>query len=222
LQVDNIPPLVSRSGRPIDLFPSGPISSIGHNAPTLASIVHRGVRLRKVTTRRTQTSPTVAAPTLARAFKAICQIFSFMLTIFISAIFMLINSCSLLQQTGASAKARCESTDAPQSSQPKRKGTTGAKTGTKRQKVATPPPPPVSPIPVESSPSSPEAQPQQAPSPPPMQEAPQIEEPQQEGSQTEDTSADTGEQTTGPVGPVIPSAVLPIQTTVVPPPGNIL
>ena len=77
LQVDNIPPSVSRSGKPIDLFPSGPISSIGHNAPTLASIVHRGVRLRKVTTRRTHTSPTVAAPTLARAFKAICQIFIF-------------------------------------------------------------------------------------------------------------------------------------------------
>ena len=55
-----------------------------------------------------------------------------------------------------------------------------------------------------------------------MQEAPQIEEPQQEGSQTEDTSADMGEQTTGPVSPVIPSAVLPVQTTVVPPPGNIL
>jgi hypothetical protein len=55
-----------------------------------------------------------------------------------------------------------------------------------------------------------------------MQEAPQIEEPQQEGSQTEDTSADMGEQTTGPVGLVIPSTFLPIQTTVVPPPGNIL
>ena len=185
--------------------------------------MHRGVRLRKVTTRRTQTSLTVAAPTLARAFKAISQIFIlFTLTIFTSALFILINPCSLLQQTSASAKVTRQGADATQSSQPKRKGTTGAKTRTKRQKVATPPPPPVSPIPVESSPSSPETQPQQAPSPPPMQEAPQIEGPQQEEPQTEGTSADTGEQTTGPVGPIIPSAVFPIQTIVVPPPGNIL
>ena len=133
---------------------------------------------------------------------------------------MLINPCSLLQQTGASAKAKHESADAPQSSQPKRKGIKGAKTGTKRQKVATPPPP-VSPIPVESSPSSPEAQTQQASSPQPMQEAPQMEEPQQEEPQTEGTSADVGEQTTGPVGPITSSAVPLIQTTVVPSSGNI-
>jgi hypothetical protein len=55
-----------------------------------------------------------------------------------------------------------------------------------------------------------------------MQEAPQMEESQQEEPQTEGTSVDVGEQTTGPVGPIISSAVLPIQTTVVPPPGNIL
>ena len=35
--------------------------------------MHRGVRLKKVTTKRTQTSPTVAASTLAQAFKAIRQ-----------------------------------------------------------------------------------------------------------------------------------------------------
>jgi hypothetical protein len=134
---------------------------------------------------------------------------------------VLINSFLLLQQTGASAKAKRQGTDAPQSSQPKRKGTQGAKAGTKRQKVATPPPPPVSPIPVESSPSPPEVQAQQAPSPQSIQEAPQMEEPQQEEPQTAGTSADVGEQTTGPAGPVISSAVSPIQTTVVPPPGNI-
>ena len=69
LQVDDTPPSVSRSGKPIDLFASGPISSIGHNAPTLAAIVHRGIRLKKVTTRITQTPPSVAASTLAQAFK---------------------------------------------------------------------------------------------------------------------------------------------------------
>jgi len=69
LQVDDTPPSVSRSGKPIDLFPSGPISSIGNNAPTLAAIMHRGVRLKKVTTKRTKTSPSVAASALAQAFK---------------------------------------------------------------------------------------------------------------------------------------------------------
>ena len=47
-----------------------------------------------------------------------------------------------------------------------------------------------------------------------------MEELQQEEPQTEGTSVDVGEQTTGPAGPVISSAVSPIQTTVVPPPGN--
>ena len=134
---------------------------------------------------------------------------------------MLINSLSLLQQTGASAKAKRQGADAPQSSQPKRKGIQGAKAGTKRQKVATPPPPPVSPIPVESSPSSPDVQAQQVLSPQPTQEAPQMEEPEQEEPQTAGISADVGEQTTGPAGPIISSAVSLIQTTVVPPPGNI-
>jgi len=75
LQVDNTPPSVSRSGKPIDLFPSGPISLIGNNAPTLAAIMHRGVRLKKVITRRTQISPSVAASTLAQAFKVIVKPF---------------------------------------------------------------------------------------------------------------------------------------------------
>jgi len=74
LQVDNIPPSVSRSGKPIDLFPSCPISSIGNNAPTLAAIMHRGVRLKKVTTKHSKTSPSVAASALAQAFKVNLQI----------------------------------------------------------------------------------------------------------------------------------------------------
>ena len=69
IQVDDTPPSVSRSGKPIELFPSGPISSIGNNAPTLAAIMHQGVRLKKFTTRRTKTSPSVAATALAQAFK---------------------------------------------------------------------------------------------------------------------------------------------------------
>jgi len=69
IQVDDTPPLVSRSGKPIELLPSGLISLIGNNAPTLAAIMHRGVCLKKVTTKRTKTSPSVAASTLAQAFK---------------------------------------------------------------------------------------------------------------------------------------------------------
>lgn len=145
-----------------------------------------------------------------------------MLTIFVSVIFMLINPFSLLQQTGVSAKAKHQSADAPQSSQPKRKGTKGAKAGTKRQKVATPPPPPVSPIPVESSPSSPEVWTQQAASPQPMQETPQIKELQQEAPQPEDIPADVGEQAIDPAGSIILSVVASVQTSIIPPQGNIL
>jgi hypothetical protein len=47
---------------------------IGNNAPTLAAIMHRGVRLKKVTTKRTKTSLSVAAIALAQAFKVNSQI----------------------------------------------------------------------------------------------------------------------------------------------------
>jgi len=77
LQVDDTHPSVSRSGKPIDLFPSGPISSIGNNAPTLAAIMHQGVRLKKVTTKRAKASPSVAASTLAQAFKVNFQNFPY-------------------------------------------------------------------------------------------------------------------------------------------------
>jgi len=69
IQVDDTPPLVNRSDKPIELLPSGPISLIGNNTPTLATLMHRGVRLKKITTQRTKTSPSVAATALAQAFK---------------------------------------------------------------------------------------------------------------------------------------------------------
>jgi len=74
IQVDDTPPSASRSGRLIELLPSGPISLIGNNAPTLAALMHRGVRLKKVTTKRMKTSPSVAATALAQAFKVNSQI----------------------------------------------------------------------------------------------------------------------------------------------------
>ena len=84
----------------------------------------------------------------------------------------------------------------PQSSQVKRKGPKSTKSQAKRQKTAAPPPPPLgSPIHVESSPSSLEAQTQQTPSPPQPQEAPQ----------SEEISADVHEQTANPVGSIIAS-----------------
>ena len=70
----------------------------------------------------------------------------------------------LYQQTGKSAKTRSTkaSADAPQSNKVKRKGPKSTKSQAKRQKTTAPPPPPLgSPIHVESSPSSPEAQTQQ-------------------------------------------------------------
>ena len=66
---DDTPSSVSRSGRPIELLPSGLISLIGNSAPSLAALMHRGVRSKKITTRRAKTSPSVAATALAQAFK---------------------------------------------------------------------------------------------------------------------------------------------------------
>jgi len=42
---------------------------IGNNAPSLAALMHRGVCFKKITTKRTKTSPSVAAAALAKAFK---------------------------------------------------------------------------------------------------------------------------------------------------------
>jgi hypothetical protein len=188
--------------------------------------MHRGVRLKKVTTKRTKTSPSVAASTLAQAFKVIVKPFHLY-----QFHFYICHTCAyeflfLTQHTGASARTKSKGADAPQSSQQKRKGAKSTRAQTKRQRVATPPPPLVSPIPVESSPSPPETQTQQVPSPPQPQEAPQAEEPQLEESQLEapqpeDTSADAGEQTTDPAGPITSSVVSSIQTSIALPQGNI-
>jgi hypothetical protein len=99
----------------------------------------------------------------------------------------------LYQQTGKSAKTRSAkaSSDDPRASQTKRKDPKSTKSQAKRQKTAPPSsPPPVSPIHVESSPSTPEIQTQQAPSPPQPQEIPQ----------TEEISTDVPEQAVDPTG----------------------
>ena len=120
----------------------------------------------------------------------------------------------LHQQTSKSAKTRSTkaSTDAPQSSKVKRKGPKSTKSQAKRQKTTVPPPRPVSPIHVESSPSSPDVQTHQAPSPPQPQEVPQ----------PEATSADVHEQTADPVGSIIASVVSSIQISTAPPQGKAL
>ena len=224
LQVDNVPPSVSRSGKLIDLFPSGPISSIGNNAPTLAAIMHRGVRLKKVTTKRAKTSPSVAASALAQDFK----VNFYTDFIFTSNMLVLTNL-----HHGTSKPAHRQGPEAqvpmPPSLVSRREKVSSKSTRaqTKCQRVATPPPPPVSPIPVESSPSSPKTQTQQEPFPSQPQEAPQVEEPhpeepQLEVPQPEDTSADVHEQTINPSGSIIASIVSSIQTSIAPPQGNIL
>jgi len=42
---------------------------MGNNAPSLAARMHRGVRFKKITTKRAKTSPSVAATAVAQAFK---------------------------------------------------------------------------------------------------------------------------------------------------------
>ena len=182
--------------------------------------MHRGVRLKKVTTKQTKTSPSVAATALAEAFKVNFQIFSTD-SILTLVTFVLINFSLLYQNTGTSAKTKSTTADAPQSSQPKRKGSKSTRTQAKRQRTATPSPPPRSPIPVESSPSSPEVQTQQAP-PPRPQEEPQVEELQPEEPQPEETPDDVHEQTADPASLIIASVVSSIQTSTAPPQGNIL
>jgi len=63
---------------------------------------------------------------------------------------------------------------------------------------------------VESSPSSPEAQTHQAPTPP------------RSAPQPQETLADVLEQTADPVDPIIPSVVSSEQTSTVPPQGKVL
>ena len=222
MQVDDTPPLVSRSGKLIELLPSGPISLIGNNSPSLAAIMHRGVRLKKVSTKRTKASPSVAASTVAQAFKVNFQILlpipipSLHLLHLYSQIFIVVSAHRYIGK-GQKYNCRC-----PQSSQPKRKGAKSTRSQAKRQRIATHSPPPVSPILVESSPSSPETQTQQIPSPPQLPEEPQVEELQPEVPQPEEISTDVHEQTTDPSSLIIASVVSSIQTSTAPPQGNML
>ena len=60
---------MSKSGQPFDLQPVSLISLIGHEAPTLAALMHRGIRFKKMTTKRSKATLSVAAATLAQALK---------------------------------------------------------------------------------------------------------------------------------------------------------
>jgi hypothetical protein len=60
---------MSKSGKPFDLRPVSPISSIGYHAPTLAALTHQGARPKKTTTQRPKATPSTAAATLVKAFK---------------------------------------------------------------------------------------------------------------------------------------------------------
>jgi len=66
----------------IELLASGPISLIGNNAPSLAALMHRGVRFKKITTKRAKTSPSVIAAALAQAFKVENFLLQFILILF--------------------------------------------------------------------------------------------------------------------------------------------
>jgi len=118
----------------------------------------------------------------------------------------------LQQQTSKSAKTRSAqtSTDAPQPSQAKRKGPKSTKSQPKRQRTApSSPPRPVSPIHVESCPSSLEAQTQDVPSSPPRQV------PQQEAP------ADVSEQVVDPADLDTSTAILPKQSITIPSQGKV-
>ena len=72
--------------------------------------MHRGVRLKKVTTKRTQTPPSVAASTLAQAFNAICQpflIYTDYLYIGYICIYKLIFIAAANRCIGKSQTSRC-------------------------------------------------------------------------------------------------------------------
>jgi hypothetical protein len=117
----------------------------------------------------------------------------------------------LQQQTSKLAKTRSTQTsaDAPQPSQAKRKGSKSTKSQPKCQRTAPSSPPLlVSPIHVESSPSSPEAQTQEVPSPP------------QQVSQQE-APADVSEQVADPADLGTSSAIPPEQPITIPPQGKV-
>ena len=64
---------MSKSGKPFDLRPVSPISSIGYNAPTLAALTHQKTRAKTITSKSklatAKGTPLAAATTLIKAFK---------------------------------------------------------------------------------------------------------------------------------------------------------
>jgi uncharacterized protein YdaL len=64
---------MSKSGKPFDLRPVSPISSIGYNAPTLAALTHQRTHAKTITSRSklatAGATPLAAATTLIKAFK---------------------------------------------------------------------------------------------------------------------------------------------------------
>ena len=183
--------------------------------------MHRGIRLRKVTTRRTQTPPSVAASTLAQAFKVAVKplrLYQSYLYIGYTCIHKFLFVVTANQCIGKNQEPRCR---CPPVQPAKEEGHQGNQGCNKMPESGNSSSPPASPIPVESSPSPPDVEIQQAPSPPRPQEVPEVDKPQQEEPQAEGTSADVGEQTTGSAGSITSSSVPPIQTSIVPPQGNI-
>ena len=67
---------ISRRGRPIELLQSGPISLISRNAPSLATLMYHNVCFKKIT-KWSKASPSVAAATLAQAFKVFLIFFAY-------------------------------------------------------------------------------------------------------------------------------------------------
>ena len=60
---------MSKNRWPFDPRPVSPISPTCYNTPTLGTMMHRGARPRKITTKRSKATPLVAAATLVQAFK---------------------------------------------------------------------------------------------------------------------------------------------------------
>jgi hypothetical protein len=74
-QVDDPVPSMSKSGKPFDLRPVSPISLIGYNALTLATLLHQRTRAKTITSKSklatARATPLAAASTLIKAFKVI-------------------------------------------------------------------------------------------------------------------------------------------------------
>ena len=64
---------MSKSGKPFVLQPISPISPIGYNAPTLATLTHQKTRTKTITSKSklatARATPSAAATILIKAFK---------------------------------------------------------------------------------------------------------------------------------------------------------